>query len=468
MYSEEIQSLSDVTFMMKESLAGATTGSRRSQKSDAVTLTVSDPRAVLSVSPQNWLTEGDPVTLICEVHSYSTGWTFSWFTLTVSPDQYDLLSDSSRGAGGNYTVSSVALNHTGVYVCRAESEKSVYKTQFSNTQLLWVTGVSPPVSLIVSPSRSQHFTSVSLSLSCEEQSNSTGWRVRRYTDGGRLEDCSLRRGSTCTFSSTVPSDTGVYWCESESGEKHHPVNITVHSGVILESPVHPVTEGDHLILRCLYQHTTPANLRADFYKDGSLIQNQTTEMTITAVSKSHEGFYYCKHPTRGESPKSWISVRDKTSEDSRFYKPMKIGVTAGLTVTFLIIVFLVLLWRYRNNKGGRSQSLSTVRQQQNRSQTSEQNQREARDKTLLSGTAIIYDSTAAIYATVDNVISTDSVSAPSELTYAEIELKSTKKQKKKKDNKENKPESSDSVYSKLTLQTDQGAGSGEVIYAQVK
>ncbi|XP_050958589.1 Fc receptor-like protein 2 [Labeo rohita] len=213
-----------------------TEGSRWSQMSDAVTLTVSDPRAVLSVSPQKWLTEGDPVTLICEVYSFSTGWTFSWFTLTVSAENshhYNLLSDSSRGAGGNYTVSSAALNHTGVYSCRAEREKSVYKTQYSNTQPLWVTGVSPPVSLIVSPSRTQHFTSVSLSLSCEDQSNSTGWRVRRYTDGGRLEDCSSlhqgsQTGSTCTINSTNTSDTGVYWCESESGEKHHPVNITVH------------------------------------------------------------------------------------------------------------------------------------------------------------------------------------------------------------------------------------------------
>ncbi len=91
----------------------------------------------------------------------------------------------------------------------------------------------------------------------------------------------------------------------------HVCSVSV-AGVILESPVHPVTEGDHLILRCLYQHTTPSNLRADFYKDGSLIQNQTTEMSITTVSKSHEGFYSCKHPTRGESPKSWISVRGET------------------------------------------------------------------------------------------------------------------------------------------------------------
>ncbi|XP_016117058.1 B-cell receptor CD22-like [Sinocyclocheilus grahami] len=214
-----------------------TEGSRTSHRSDEVTLTVSDKaQAILSVSPQMWLTEGDPVTLICEVYSSSTGWTFSWFTVTVSSgnnNHYDLLSDSSRGAGGNYTVSSAALKHTGVYVCRAERGKPAHDTWYSNTQLIWVTGVSPPVSLIVSPSRPQHFTSVSLSLSCEDQSISTGWTVRRYRDSWRLEDCSSamsgsQTGSTCTIRNTFTEDTGVYWCESESGEKSHPVKITVH------------------------------------------------------------------------------------------------------------------------------------------------------------------------------------------------------------------------------------------------
>ncbi|KTG06313.1 hypothetical protein cypCar_00043868, partial [Cyprinus carpio] len=181
-------------------------------------------QVVLSVSPQKWLTEGDPVTLICEVYSSSTGWTFSWYTLTASSDYnnyFQQLSDISRGAGGNYTVSSAAVKHTGVYVCRAERGEPAYNTNISSKQPVWVT-----------------------------------------------------------------------------------------DGVILESPVHPVTEGDTLNLRCLYQHSTPQNPRADFYKDGSLIKNQTTEMIISTVSKSHEGFYYCKHSERGESPKSWISVRE--------------------------------------------------------------------------------------------------------------------------------------------------------------
>ncbi|KAL0147471.1 hypothetical protein M9458_057234, partial [Cirrhinus mrigala] len=262
-----------------------------------------EAQAAVRVSPQPWLTEGDSVTLICEVTGSSTGWTFSWFR------DDDHLSDSSRGAGGSYTLSPAALQHTGVYTCRAERGRPAYYTKYSNTQPLWITGVSRSVSLVVSPSRSQHFSSDSLSLSCEDQSNSTGWTVRRYTDR-KTEDCSKQTGSTCRIVSLSTSDTGVYWCQSESGEKRHPLNITVHDGdVILVSSVDPVIEGDTLTLHCLHRSTNSPILRADFYKDGSHIQNQTTgEMSITTVSKSHEGFHYCK-TERGQSLHSWISVR---------------------------------------------------------------------------------------------------------------------------------------------------------------
>ncbi|XP_051994433.1 B-cell receptor CD22-like [Xyrauchen texanus] len=316
-YTVNIDSVSDGD-SGKYTCRGTTRDGQNSEISDAVTLTVSnETEAVLSVSPQKWLTEGDSVTLICEVYGSSTGWTFSWYR-DDNDCKYKVLSDSSRGAGGNYTLSSAAVNHTGVYKCRGERGERAYYTEYSNTQTLWVTGVSPSVSLIISPNRTQHFTSESLSLSCEDQSNSTGWTVRRYTDSGYLQDCSSsiywgsQTGSTCRISYTYTS--GVYWCHSESGEISNPVNITVHHGdVILESPVHPVAEGDSLTLRCLYRYKNPSVLTADFYKDGSLLQKQTTgEMIIPTVSKSHEGFYSCKHTERGESPKSWISIRGET------------------------------------------------------------------------------------------------------------------------------------------------------------
>ncbi|XP_053089238.1 leukocyte immunoglobulin-like receptor subfamily B member 1 [Pangasianodon hypophthalmus] len=264
--------------------------------SDQVRITARErPRAVLSVSPQSWLTEGDSVTLSCEVTDSSTDWTFSWYTTVPYRDgltqikynhsysmYVELLSDSSRGSGGSYTLSPAALNHTGVYMCRGERGEPAFHTQYSNPQPLWITGKivselfvqrnddctcflageSPPVSLIINPSRTQHFTKDALSLSCEDQ----------------------------------------------------------NGDVILESPVHPVTEGHPLTLRCLYRNTKPSNLRADFYKDGSVLQTQTTgEMIIRTVSKSDEGFYHCKHPERGESLKSWLSVRCEKPCENFFF-----------------------------------------------------------------------------------------------------------------------------------------------------
>ncbi|KAM9501673.1 Fc receptor-like protein 5 [Clarias gariepinus] len=279
------------------------------------------PLAVLSVSPQNWLTEGDSVTLSCEVTDSSTDWTFSWYRVVLSRDingnikhKVVLLSDSSRGSGGSYTLDPAALKHTAVYMCRGERGEPALHIQYSFPQPLWITGESLPVSLIINPNRTQHFTGDSLSLSCEDQSNSTGWTVRHYTQNRGLLFCSQWgsvTGSRCNISPLSTSDTGVYWCESESGENSNPVNITVHDGdVMLDSPVHPVTEGHPLTLRCLDHNTKSANLQADFYKDGSVLQKQTTgEMIIHKVSNSNEGFYHCKHPEKGESPKSWVSVR---------------------------------------------------------------------------------------------------------------------------------------------------------------
>ncbi|XP_039509493.1 basement membrane-specific heparan sulfate proteoglycan core protein-like [Pimephales promelas] len=321
------------------SCRGETSDSQRSRISDAVTLTVSaEAQASLRVSPQPWLTEGESVTLICEVSGSSTGWTFSWFR------DHDHLSDSSRGAGGSYTLSPAALQHTGVYTCRAERGRPAYYTHNSSSHTLWLTGVSASVSLVIDPSRSQHFSSQSLSLSCVDQSNSAGWTVRRYTDT-HTQTCAKQTGSRCVIDSLSTSDSGVYWCESESGEKRRPRNITVHDGeVILASSVDPVIEGETLTLHCLHRSTNSSISSADFYKDGSLIQNQTTgEMSITTVSKSHEGFYSCK-TERGQSLHSWISVTEAFNGQISVLKILSFLLAAS---PYLLATVVLLFKCYR-------------------------------------------------------------------------------------------------------------------------
>ncbi|KAF7706754.1 sialoadhesin-like isoform X2 [Silurus meridionalis] len=414
--------------------------------SDAVTLNVSEkPEPILSVSSKNWLTEGDSVTVSCKVKDSFSDWTYSWHKVVpckVNDSHIKhkllLLSDSNRGSGGSYTLSHVVINHTGFYRCRGERGNPAFSTKNSNFKALWITGEPPPVSLIISPNRSQHFSNHSLSLSCEDHSHSSKrWTVRRYMQKMKLANCSqweLSLGSTFNISFLSTSDTGVYWCESETGENINPVNITVHEGdVILESPVHPVTEGHPLTLRCLIRNTNSSNLRSVFYKSGSVVQNQTTgELIIHKVSKSDEGFYRCEHPERGNSTKSWVSVlHEKSSPGSRTGTEVMV---IGLSLVFLFIIFfivMILLWCCKIKKGNVN-IYATV------------------DQGDTSGTGETAESIDVTYAQVMKTKKNDvdAESSCGEVTYAEIQLISKKKSVRKK---EKASGDADTLYSELKV-----------------
>ncbi|XP_034146299.1 obscurin-like [Esox lucius] len=316
------------------------------------------PKVVLSVSPQ-WMKPGDSVTLNCEVKESSTDWRFSWYKTVLYRAGLPSLLDKSysvKPLSGNgtteesYTLSPAGPTYTGGYVCRAGRADPVYFTDYSEPQFLWSGDLQPSWSLRISPNRTQHFSSKSLSLTCDLKGKSSGWRLMRYPEKTLKSGCSSNwgsiTGSTCTITSTDTGDSGVYWCESGSGQYSNAVNITVSDGdVILESPAHLVTEGDSLTLRCKCRNQRSTNSKVDFYKDGVLIRQETTgEMTISAVMKSDEGFYKCKSDQR-DSPESWVTVRVHGSSTS-------VWVIVGLVVCgVLLTILLLLLSLYKNGKG---------------------------------------------------------------------------------------------------------------------
>uniref|UniRef100_A0A3P8QPQ6 Ig-like domain-containing protein n=1 Tax=Astatotilapia calliptera TaxID=8154 RepID=A0A3P8QPQ6_ASTCA len=213
-------------------------------------------------------------------------------------------------------------SHTHSHTGDGNAHYLLNKLQFtSNTQFLKKFFVqdtinSPTARLTVSPSTFQFLKGDFVSLSCEEDDSSAGWTLRRNTSKEARAECDKwgkPAGSSCNISAILPCDSGVYWCESREGP--------ISGSVILQSPVLPVMEGDDVTLLCKNK-TTPSNLTAAFYKDGSLIRKQPTgHMTIQHVSRSDEGLYKCDISGHGESPSSWITVTGEASVSFADFRP---------------------------------------------------------------------------------------------------------------------------------------------------
>ncbi|XP_014911623.1 sialoadhesin-like [Poecilia latipinna] len=322
-----------------------TSGDGSTSWSDVVVLTVYK----LSVSP-SWLSPGASVTLSCEVQHPPAGTRFFWYKAVPKPlnifYNYELLPGSSNGTDENVYIVH-GLNNTAGYVCEAGSGKPKYR----DPTFVWSADPRPAASLSVNPDRVQHFRSESVTLSCE--GNSAEWRVMRVTEIGYLSDCSdsgKMSGSTCTINMNQ-SDSGVYWCESGSGEFSNAVNITVQdikNNVILLSPVHPVTEGDPVTLSCRDKKQQLLS-NVFFYHNDKLLHNDSRgELKISAVSKSDEGFYKCQHSGK-DSPRSWMSVRVTVSSSlsSSFSLMLIVGPVVGvvLFILFILIILLLSWWR---------------------------------------------------------------------------------------------------------------------------
>ncbi|KAJ8007915.1 hypothetical protein DPEC_G00099140 [Dallia pectoralis] len=378
---------------------------RSSIISDAVKLNVSNqPKAVLSISPQ-WLNPGDSVTLICEVNEPSTGWRFSWYKTVPYRTGLPSLLDKSYSVEPlsgyetteeSYTLSPAGPTDTGGYVCRAGRGDPVYYTDYSEPQYLW--------------------------------------------SGG---------------------DSGVYWCESGSGQSSNAVNITVSGGdVILESPAHPVIEGNSVRLRCTYRNLSHTNPKADFYKNGVPTMNQTTTgMTIPTVLKSDEGFYKCQSD-EGESPGSWMTVRVPNPGSSTSVLVGLVLVPAGGLLTIL----LVLLSLYKHIKGSGFNRIFRPIHHQSTNQDPQQDQGPTQVQSPDAGFKgdVTYakiqpkklDKTKTEQPdqkenSVYSVVKRDQVTAvsgPNDVTYAETHFKKVKYNKEP-----NHPPESESVYSSVKL-----------------
>ncbi|XP_043954828.1 uncharacterized protein LOC122821055 isoform X2 [Gambusia affinis] len=176
--------------------------------------------------------------------------------------------------------------------------------------------------LTVTPDRSQFFQYDRITLTCV--TNSSGWKVMRTINNNPPQECqfggAIPGESSCIIEDAYPKYTGEYWCESERGECSNRVNLTVTDrNVILESPSHPVFEGENVTLGCSYKEDkddlrSTSDFEAAFYRNGSFIgKNKPGKMII----KAEEGFYKCIHPSNLESLESWLAVKARADVSPR-------------------------------------------------------------------------------------------------------------------------------------------------------
>lgn len=211
----------------------------------------------------------------------------------------------------------------------------------------------------VFPNRSQFFQyeSVSFTMNCDQQENFAAWTVKRNTSKQINSLCPSyfagENESTCVLNDLYEIDSGVYWSESEAGKSSNAINITVTGGqLILESPALPVMEGEDLVLQCRTR-TSSENLLAVFYKDELFIGNSSTRnLTLKRVSKYDEGLYKCYISGVGESPDSWLSVRELPESPRSLHG----NIALPVMVTSVSGFSLILLCIWRNHRGLKSKS----------------------------------------------------------------------------------------------------------------
>ncbi|XP_030018749.1 uncharacterized protein LOC115438994 [Sphaeramia orbicularis] len=150
------------------------------------------------------------------------------------------------------------------------------------------------VSVDIYPNLQQFFSRQdSFSVSCADV-QTDGWTVKRRQTDGNTQTCGDGEGtfgrideSFCVINFPLSSSSGVYWCETSSGQQSEQVSITVTDGdVILDIPALPVETGSDVTLRC--------RVRGGSTVEPKLLKNLQTVPSVEEWTISVDHHVWCR------------------------------------------------------------------------------------------------------------------------------------------------------------------------------
>uniref|UniRef100_A0A8C2JR01 Ig-like domain-containing protein n=1 Tax=Cyprinus carpio TaxID=7962 RepID=A0A8C2JR01_CYPCA len=311
--------------------------------SQGVMLTVEErPKPVVRVQPDGRVFRGQTVTLTCDIQDTDvTNWSYTW-----NKDDSEIHVSQSQ----EYRISSVSESHTGNYSCTGRETGGSRYSHTSDKVTLTVSGQYKP-KVTVKP-QSSVFTGDTVTLICDVRW-STGRTIYWYKNFKRIKAGS----ETETLREVRVSDGGRYACSVENKTAlSQGVMLTVEGQpkpVVRVQPDGRVFRGQTVTLTCDIQDTDVTNWSYIWNKDDSEIHvSQSQEYRISSVSESHTGNYSCTGRETGGSRYSHSSEKvTLTVSGSSEAHALITGVIVALSVAFLLIFFLALLWCCKHNKG---------------------------------------------------------------------------------------------------------------------
>ncbi|MGH0157923.1 UNVERIFIED_CONTAM: hypothetical protein FKN15_034343 [Acipenser sinensis] len=267
------------------------------------------PQTTLTLEPPfPEIFTGETVTLRCGVEGGSAGWKYLWYK---DSEDTPVLQTAGRSiTGDSYTITAAAVSEQGQYCCRGQKKSRPSSSQLSKPVTVTVSEGCPKAVLTLHPAWAPMFRGETVTLSCEVEGGSAGWRFKQYRDGREEAGCSdqysRRDGDSCTIRNTWYYNSGVYWCESASGQKRsNAVNLTVSSlpkPALNLTPAGEILEGDTVTLSCSVQPYS-ISWRYLWYKGRQystpVYQTDSSSgtgagYTISAAALNHSGEYWCR------------------------------------------------------------------------------------------------------------------------------------------------------------------------------